>query len=134
MPDRYRHVNRRKFDLKAHPVFVTKHRKRLLFGAVEETSKESAIRLAEEHDWGIVAMETDADHVHLLLSYDTTERLCDIVKALKQRTTAGLWARRGAWLAKKYWKRRIFWSDGYFACSIGEASEATIRRYIENQG
>lgn len=25
-------------------------------------------------------------------------------------------------------------SDGYFACSIGEVSSATIQKYIENQG
>ena len=27
-----------------------------------------------------------------------------------------------------------FWSDGYFACSIGEVNSDTIREYIENQG
>ena len=27
-----------------------------------------------------------------------------------------------------------FWSDGYFACSIGEVSSATIQKYIESQG
>ena len=33
-----------------------------------------------------------------------------------------------------YWKHKIFWSDGYFACSIGEVSSATIQKYIESQG
>jgi REP element-mobilizing transposase RayT len=37
-------------------------------------------------------------------------------------------------LSKQYWKKKIFWSDGYFACSIGEVSSATIQKYIENQG
>ncbi|MDR0547827.1 MAG: transposase, partial [Deltaproteobacteria bacterium] len=27
-----------------------------------------------------------------------------------------------------------FWSDGYFASSIGQASLATIQEYIRNQG
>ena len=31
-------------------------------------------------------------------------------------------------------KKRIFWSDKYFACSIGEVSSATIQKYIEIQG
>ena len=31
-------------------------------------------------------------------------------------------------------KQKIFWSDGYFACSIGEVSSATIQKYIESQG
>jgi len=134
MPDRHRRINRRKFDLKARLVFVTKHGKRLLFGTVDETLKDSITRMAEERGWDIAAMETSADHIHLLPSYDTTEGACDIAKALKQQTTADPWARHGSWLAKKYWRRRIFWSDGHFACSIGEVSEATIRLYIENQG
>ena len=33
-----------------------------------------------------------------------------------------------------YWKKKIFWSDGYFACSIGEVSSSTIQKYIESQG
>lgn len=37
-------------------------------------------------------------------------------------------------IVTKYRKKKIFWSDGYFACSIGEASTATIQRYIETQG
>ena len=35
---------------------------------------------------------------------------------------------------KGYWKKKIFWSNGYFACSIGEVSSTTIQRYIESQG
>ncbi|WP_193039115.1 transposase, partial [Pseudoalteromonas nigrifaciens] len=27
-----------------------------------------------------------------------------------------------------------FWSDGYFVCSVGNASADTIRKYIQNQG
>ncbi|MFW9625355.1 MAG: transposase, partial [Sulfurospirillum sp.] len=26
------------------------------------------------------------------------------------------------------------WSDGYFVCSVGEASPETIQNYIANQG
>jgi putative transposase len=32
------------------------------------------------------------------------------------------------------WKRQILWSDGYFACSIGQVSQKTIEHYIQNQG
>lgn len=39
-------------------------------------------------------------------------------------------------LRKVYWKdTHMFWSKGYFACSIGEsASYETIQKYIEQQG
>ena len=57
-----------------------------------------------------------------------------IVRRLKQESTRELWNRHPEWLRKHFWKERTFWSDGYFVCSIGEASPETVRRYIENQG
>lgn len=33
-----------------------------------------------------------------------------------------------------YWKEHTFWTDGYFACSVGNVSEEMLKRYIENQG
>jgi len=79
-------------------------------------------------------METDKDHIHILLEYDTTERVCDIISILKQQTTHYLWTKYSKFLNRHYWKKHIFWSDGYFACSIGEVSAATIQKYIESQG
>jgi REP element-mobilizing transposase RayT len=47
-------------------------------------------------------------------------------------------SKRGAFyekeLKKHFWKERTFWSDGYFCCTIGNASQETIRQYIESQG
>ncbi|MEA1974640.1 MAG: transposase, partial [Bacillota bacterium] len=36
-------------------------------------------------------------------------------------------------LKNHFWKERTFWSDGYFACSIGNVSKEAIERYIEEQ-
>ena len=74
------------------------------------------------------------EYKNFLLSYDTTDRVCDIVKIVNQETTYYLWHKYGSLLSKQYWKKKIFWSDGYFACSIGEVSSATIQKYIESQG
>ena len=70
----------------------------------------------------IIAIETDKDHIHFLLSYDTTDRVCDIVKIVKQETTYHLWQKYSSVLSKKYWREKTFWSDSYFACSIGEVT------------
>ena len=79
-------------------------------------------------------METDKDHIHILLEYNTTDRICDIIKIIKQQTTYFLWQKYHNFLSQYYCKKNLFWSDGYFACSIGEVSETTIQKYIENQG
>ena len=96
--------------------------------------KQKIQSIADAHHYEIMAMEIDKDHVHILLGYDTTDSVCNIVKTVKQETTHHLWQRFGPFLAKHYWKKRIFWSDGYFACSIGEVSSAIVQKYIENQG
>ncbi|MBQ9562539.1 MAG: IS200/IS605 family transposase [Lachnospiraceae bacterium] len=134
MQNRYKRRNRRKYNLKVHIVLVTKYRKALLQNGIDDFVKRAISYLAEQNDWAIIAMETDRDHIHILLEYDATERICDIISIIKQRTTRWLWIRYRDVLSTQYWKKHIFWSDGYFACSIGEVSSATIEKHIAEQG
>ena len=134
MDNSYNRHNRRKYSLKVHIVLVTKYRKQLLKGSIADDVKQKIFDIANTRGYEIIAMETDKDHMHFLISYDTTDRVCDIVKIVKQETTYYLWQKYGSFLSKQYWKKRIFWSNGYLACSIGEVSSATIQKYIESQG
>ena len=112
MDNRYNRHNRRKYSLKVHIVLVTKYRKQLLKGSIADDVKQKILDIANTRGYEIIAMETDKDHVHILLGYDTTDSVCNIVKTVKQETTHHLWQRFGPFLAKHYWKKRIFWSDG----------------------
>ena len=134
MQNRYKHRNRRKYNLKVHIVLVTKYRKSLLNNGIDDFVKRAVGYIAEQNNWNITAMETDKDQIHILLEYDTTERICDIISILKKQTTHYLWIRYRSCLSKHYWKKQIFWSDRYFVCSIGEVSSATIEKYIAEQG
>ncbi len=134
MQNRYEHRNRRKYNLKVHIVLVTEYRKALLRHGIDDFVKRAIIYLAEQNHWKIIAMETDIDHVHILLEYDATECICDIISILKRQTTYYLWIQYKTYLSKQYWKKHIFWSDGYFVCSIGEVSSTTIEKYIAEQG
>ena len=78
-------------------------------------------------------METDTNHVHILLSYDPKISVSIISKYLKQYSTYHLWKKYDKYLLKQYWKKKLLWSDGYFACSIGQVSQETIENYILNQ-
>ena len=92
---------------------MTKYRKQLLKGSIADDVKQKIFDIANTRGYETIAMETDKAHVHFLIDYDTTDRVCDIVKIVKQETTYYLWQKQ--FLAKQYWKKRIFWSDGYFA-------------------
>ncbi len=51
-------------------------------------------------------METDIDHIHILLEYDTTETVSSIVHKLKQRTTHALWECYPQKMRQCFWKRK----------------------------
>ena len=108
MDNRYNRHNRRKYSLKGHIVLVTKYRKQLLKGSIADDVKQKIFDIANTYGYEIIAIETDKDHIHFLLSYDTTDRVCDIVKIVKQETTYYLWHKYGSLLSKQYWKKKIF--------------------------
>lgn len=129
---KYNHKNRRKYNLKVHIVLVTKYRRNILNNIISNSLKDCVYTIATEHNFNIVAMETDINHVHILLEYDTIYSVADIVKIIKQITTFRLWLEHEDFLSECYWNRHILWSDGYFACSIGEVSSKIIQQYIGN--
>ena len=134
MDSRYNHHNRQKYSLKVHIILVTKYRKQLLIGSIADDVKQKIFDIANTRGYEIIAIETDKDHIHFILSYDTTDRVCNIVKITKQATTYHLWQKYSSILSKQYWREKTFWSDSYFDCSVGGVSSATIKKYIESQG
>ena len=131
MDSRYNRHNRRKYSLKVHIVLVTKYRKQLLKGSITDDVKQEILDIANTRGYKIIAIETDKDHIHFLLSYDTTDRVCDIVKIVKQATTYHLWHKYSSILSKQYWREKTFWSDSYFDCSVGGVSSATIKNILK---
>ena len=130
---KYDHQNRRKYSLKVHIVLVTKYRKNIITDKIKDSLKKAVLDISQKYNYKILAMETDINHIHILLEYDTVVSVSDIVKKIKQSTTFYLWGLCRTELSMHYWSKHIFWSDGYFACSIGEVSAKTIQQYIENQ-
>ena len=75
MDNRYNRHNRRKYSLKVHIVLVTKYRKQLLKGSIADDVKQKIFDIANTYGYEIIAMETEKDHIHVLLSYDTIDRV-----------------------------------------------------------
>lgn len=132
--DIYQHRRHNKNLLMVHLIFVTKYRKKLLTGDMRDSVKQYLFETCTKYHWYIKRMETDKDHVHILLQYNPTDSITAIVRTLKQYSTYYVWRDYETVLKRCYWKEKTFWSDGYFAASIGQVSQATIERYIETQG
>jgi REP-associated tyrosine transposase len=90
--------------------------------------------MATRSDFAFEALEGDQDHIHCLVKSEPRISPLAIVRRLKQESTVQLWQRHEKALEKQFWKERTFWSDGYLCCTIGNASQETIRQYSESQG
>jgi len=127
-------TNRSKHYLKIHLIFVCKYRKPLLMGNLNEDVKTILENITNNSDFSIEVMESDINHIHFLIRYIPRLSVSSIVRKLKQESTKQIWSLYSDVLSQEFWLEKTFWSDGYFACSIGEASPDTIREYILNQG
>lgn len=79
-------------------------------------------------------MEVDKDHIHLLVRSEPKVSVLSIVRALKSISTRNIWKDYYSELRKEFWYRNMFWSRGYFVCSIGNVSYDTMVKYIKEQG
>lgn len=133
--DDYNRGGHSKYSMKVHLIFVTKYRKKIFKSDKRAYDvKQSLYDTVRKYGYKIIQIETDKDHVHILLEYSPKVSVADIVKQLKQYSTYQMWKYHEGYLSKQYWKRKMLWSDGYFACSIGQVSQEIIERYIQNQG
>jgi putative transposase len=144
-----------KFLLLSHLIFVCKYRKKLSSDPRDDAYVEAItsfpagntylIRYGDEtkrivedsatrSDFSFEAMEVGQDHIHYLVKSEPRLSPLAIVRRLKQESTVRLWRAHERELQRHFWKERTFWSDGYFCCTIGNASQETIRQYIESQG
>ena len=132
--DIYQHRKHNKNLLMVHLIFVSKYRKRIFLGRFRNDIKQYIFDVCVSHKWYIKRMETDKDHIHVLIQYNPTDSITKIVSTLKQHSTYLAWKYHSDMLQNNYWKERTLWSDGYFAASIGQVSQKTIEQYIEHQG
>ena len=130
----YQTTNRAKHNLKVHLILVCKYRKRLLIQGIEEDIKNIIKDIELNSDFDIIEMETDIDHIHLMIQYIPRVSISAIVNRIKSISTKRIWKIHQQFLQKYFWKEKTFWTDGYFVCSVGEANAETIQNYIKNQG
>lgn len=110
-------------------------RKKLLISKqISDDIKQFSYEICQKHKVIIRYMETDKDHIHYMIETEPTVSISKAVNRMKSYTTYYIWEKYPNYLKKHFWKERTFWTDGYFACSVGNISEEMLRKYIENQG
>jgi putative transposase len=117
------------YSLKFHLVWCPKFRRPVLVKAVEKRLREILAEKAEELQATIVALEVMPDHVHLFVETDPRWSISQLSRQFKGYTSHVL--------REEFPDLRsrlpTLWSRSYLAGSCGAVTEATVRRYIQEQ-
>lgn len=129
----YKTYGHAKTNLKYHVIFSTKYRRKCLTG-IHDAVVAAFRHVESKSKFSILTMELDKDHIHFLLEFRPSLSVESVVNRMKSMSTTWLYGRCRSHLRTFYWKENVLWTRGYFCSTIGEVSEKTLRRYIENQG
>ena len=87
----YISTNRSKHYLKCHLILVTKYRRNILVGQLNDDIKQIFQSIANSSDFEIEVMESDINHIHFLIRYIPRLSISQLVRRLKQESTRQLW-------------------------------------------
>ena len=110
-----------------------KYRKALLDKEVVEIIRETAIGIQERYDIELERLGMDNDHIHVLCGAHPKIAAGRIVQIFKSNTAREIFRRKPA-VKKELWGGE-FWSDGYYAGTVGDHGNwSSVERYIVSQG
>ncbi len=117
------------YNVSYHVIFCPKYRKKVLVNKVDARLKHLLKEKAKEHGLAIEKMEVMPDHVHVFVRGNPRISIHSIISKMKGYS---------AFMLRKefpYLKSKMpcMWTRSYYVETIGNISEATIKKYIENQ-
>jgi putative transposase len=80
----------------------------------------------------VLEVNTDKDHIHLLVSIAPKMAIAEAVRLIKSNT-ARMMVKKFPYIKQVYNGEMNLWSIGYFVSTV-VANEKTIQAYIEHQG
>ena len=114
-------------------VFPAKYRRVVFDDDVDKVLKEVCLDIEQRYQIKFLEIGTDKDHVHFLVQSVPTYNVTKIVMMIKSLTAREVF-RRCPQVKKKLWGGE-FWSDGYYASTVGKhGDEGKIANYVKNQG
>lgn len=116
-----------------HVIFCPKYRHKILINNVSDRLKIICYEIAELHDFIIEEMETDKDHIHMIINCNPRFGIMKCVHLLKS-ITGRLLFKEFPCIRKYYLWGGKFWSRSTFVATVGSVSLETVKKYIKNQG
>ena len=94
MENIYHHINHSKYLLKLHVIFAVKYRKKLLKGDIDKDLKQIFFDISKAKGFIIDTMESENDHIHILIDAPPKLSALDIIHSLKSISTFRIYKKR----------------------------------------
>ena len=116
-----------------HLVFPAKYRRAVFDEQVDAVLREVCLEIEKRYEIKFIEIGIDKNHVHFLIQSVPTYSVTKLVTMLKSLTAREVF-KRCLGVKKQLWGGE-FWSDGYFASTVGKhGDEGMIARYVKEQG
>jgi len=106
-----------------HLVFPAKYRRAVFDDAVDEELRKICEEIEKRYELKFLEIGTDKDHVHFLVQSVPMYSVKKLVQLIKSLTARELF-RRCPEVKKQLWGGE-FWTDGYFASTVGKHGDET---------
>ena len=120
------------YSIQYHIVWCVKYRHKIITPIIERSLIRILQKIADDNNFSIIEVNTDLDHIHLLIDCSPQHYIPDIIKALKGVSARLLMKEYGTVLKQKLWGEHL-WNPSYFVATVSENTEEQIRKYIQNQ-
>ena len=116
-----------------HMVFPAKYRRAVFDESVDRTLRDVCLEIERRYQLKFLEIGTDKDHVHFLVQSVPSYSVTKLVTMIKSITAKEIF-RLCPDVKKQLWGGE-FWSDGYFASTVGKhGNEESIASYVKGQG
>lgn len=119
-----------KYNCTYHIVFIPKYRRKVMYGKIGKEVGEILSTVCKITGVKLIKGGVCQNHVHLYVSIPPKMSISEVMSKLKGKSALMIFDRHPEY-RDKY--GRHFWARGYYAETIGQVNEETIKKYIEEQ-
>ena len=121
------------YDLYYHIVWCVKYRHKILVDNIKDDFIDIIKNICINNNYELVEINTDLDHVHLLIGLSPQDSIPVVMKTLKGVSARLLNSKHKNELSKVLYNGHI-WSPSYYIATTSDNIMDNIKEYIINQG
>jgi putative transposase len=120
-----------KHVLTYHMVWCVKYRHTLLTRQIGDRVKEVIREIAERISVEVIEIETDTDHVHVIVRLKPTQTVSSVLHRFKGGSAHKIF-REFPQLRRRLWGGHL-WSPSKFVSTVGGVTLEKVKQYVQEQ-